>query len=84
MLLEQQVRTLARIERFRHLGRYRLLRLPISATVVFALQSPQKARQHVRTVGGNGGNRGYAGEEQDAVGARIGDAVEPLQPLTRM
>ena len=84
MLLEQQVRPLARIECFRHLGRYRFLRLPISASVVFALRSLQNAHQHVRTIGGNGGNRGYAGEEQNAVGARIGDGVEPLQYLTRM
>ena len=84
MLLEQQVRPLASIERFRHLVRNCLLSVTMGAAVIVAIYPGEDPDQHMRTIGGNGGNGCYPGKEQNAVGARIGDAVEPLQHLTRV
>ena len=78
---EQEVRALSRLERGAGSSRDRLLRLVVGGAVAPALAALLDAHEHVRAIRGHGGERRDVGEEQDAIGPRIGDAGRLLKCL---
>lgn len=79
MLFEEQVGADAGIEGCGCPGFDCLLCFAIVDSVVFALPAQQDADEDVGTVGRDGSDRRDLGEEQDAVGARVGDVGKFLE-----
>src|SRR5580658_1855017 len=78
VVFKQQVGTLAGVKLFGHVLLDERLRGAIGGAVVCAFGADLNAHQDVRAVRWNGGDGGELRKEQDAVGARIGDAVKAL------
>src|SRR5215471_9986414 len=84
MALEQQVGADAGVDLGRDFRLDGLLRFTVGNSVVLALAAMQDSHQDVRAVGGHGGYGSDAGEEQDAVRTRIGDAVKAFEDFANL
>src|SRR5262245_45018640 len=82
--LQQQVCAHPGMKLWRDLCFDGLLGFTVGHTIVLALTTELDTHQHMRTVGGNGGDRSDAGEKQDAVGAGIGDIGKALEDFANL